>query len=144
MREASFEDRDLHLTGQGKDILIEVHLSATRSDAEEHALVLLAMGIGCAVVEDDSVFALLVSAPNAMSAREQLALVVRLACAMAVAEEGGAPVILDDALGHSDAGRLADLGRAIAAAGRACQVIVLTCAPDRYVHGPDARVVALR
>jgi membrane associated rhomboid family serine protease len=74
MREASFEERDLHLTGQGKDILIEVHLSATRSDAEEHALVLLAMGIGCTVVEDDSVFALLVSAPNAMSAREQLAL----------------------------------------------------------------------
>jgi len=74
IREARLEERDPHLRGQGKDTLIEVHLSATRSDAEEHALVLLAMGIGCTVAKDDSYFSLLVSAPNAMSAREQLAL----------------------------------------------------------------------
>ena len=44
----------------------------------------------------------------------------------------GAPVIIDDALGYSDAGRLARLGAAFSAAARNCQVIILTCAPERY------------
>jgi hypothetical protein len=76
-------------------------------------------------------------------AREQIALLARLACATLVADDGGAPVLLDDALGHSDAQRLAGLGRALAAAGRRCQVIVLTCDPERYRHVDGAQFIEL-
>lgn len=82
-------------------------------------------------------------------AREQLAVIGRLACAILVAPDGGgnggtgAPVIFDDALGYSDPGRLQSLGAAIATAGRRCQVIVLTCMPDRYAGVGSARVVRL-
>lgn len=76
-------------------------------------------------------------------AREQIALLARLACATLVAEDGGAPVLLDDALGHSDPARLEGLGRALSEAGRHCQVIVLTCDPARYRHVRGATLVAL-
>ena len=68
-------------------------------------------------------------------AREQLGVISRLACATIVSpEDGGAPVMIDDALGWSDPQRLQGMGAAIAAAGRQCQVIVLTCTPGRYSH----------
>ena len=76
-------------------------------------------------------------------AREQIALCARLACATLVAEDGGAPVLLDDALGHSDPQRLAGLGRALALAGRHCQILVLTCDPARYRHVEGAQLVPL-
>ncbi len=76
-------------------------------------------------------------------AREQIALLARLACATLVAEDGGAPVLLDDALGHSDPQRLEGLGRALAEAGQRCQIIVLTCDPARYRHVAGAQLVAL-
>ena len=60
-------------------------------------------------------------------AREQLGVLCRLACATIVSpEDGGAPVMIDDALGWSDPQRLQGMGAAIAAAGRQCQVVV-TC-----------------
>ena len=77
-------------------------------------------------------------------AREQIALLARLACATLVADDGGAPVLLDDALGHSDPQRLAGLGRALTLAGRRCQVIVLTCDPARYRHVEGAQFIELR
>jgi hypothetical protein len=78
-------------------------------------------------------------------AREQMALIGRLAAAslVAPAADGGAPVIIDDALGYSDAGRLEGLGAALAEAGKTCQVIVLTCMPERYSGIGSARVVRL-
>jgi hypothetical protein len=76
-------------------------------------------------------------------AREQLALLARLACATLVAEDGGAPVLLDDALGHSDPRRLEGLGRVLAEAGQRCQIIVLTCDPARYRHVAGAQLVEL-
>ena len=76
-------------------------------------------------------------------AREQVALLARLACARLVADEGGVPAILDDALGYSDPERLEALGRALAAAGRTGQVIVLTCVGDRYRRVPGARLVRI-
>ena len=78
-------------------------------------------------------------------AREQMALIGRLAAAslVAPAAHGGAPVIIDDALGYSDAGRLEGLGAALAEAGKTCQVIVLTCMPERYSGIGSARVVRL-
>ena len=67
-------------------------------------------------------------------AREQLATVVRLAIAGLTASDGsGVPVVLDDALGWSDPGRLEAMGSLLAQAGTSSQVILLTCVPDRYL-----------
>ena len=77
-------------------------------------------------------------------AREQLGVLSRLACATIVSPmDGGAPVMIDDALGWSDPQRLQGMGAAIAAAGKQCQVIVLTCTPGRYSHVGSAKVVSL-
>ena len=77
-------------------------------------------------------------------AREQLGVLCRLACATIVSpEDGGAPVMIDDALGWSDPQRLQGMGAAIAAAGKQCQVVVLTCTPGRYSHVGNAQVVSL-
>ncbi len=79
-----------------------------------------------------------------VGAREQIGVLSRLACAVIVSPDGGgAPVVLDDALGWSDPSRLARMGAAIATAGRECQVIVLTCTPGRYSHVGNAKVVNL-
>lgn len=79
-----------------------------------------------------------------VGAREQVGVLARLACAAIVSpDDGGAPVVLDDALGWSDPPRLARMGAAIAAAGRECQIIVLTCTPGRYSHVGNAKVVTL-
>ena len=79
-----------------------------------------------------------------VGAQEQLGVICRLACAAIVSDDdGGAPVVIDDALGWSDPTRLQAMGAAIAAAGKACQVIVLTCTPGRYAHVGDAQVVRL-
>jgi hypothetical protein len=76
-------------------------------------------------------------------AREQLGIITRLACAMTVAPDGGVPVILDDALGYSDPQRLDEMGAVLSVAARDCQIIILTCVPDRYRRVGAARVVAL-
>jgi len=56
---------------------------------------------------------------------------------MIVAQDEGVPVILDDALGHTDAARLDEMAALLALAGRTTQVVLLTCAPERY-RGIDA------
>ena len=82
-------------------------------------------------------------------AREQFAVLARLACAALVSPAaadgtpGGVPVIIDDALGYSDPGRLEALGAAFTAAGRDCQVIVLTCEPGRYRSIGGAKTMTL-
>jgi uncharacterized protein YhaN len=76
-------------------------------------------------------------------AREQLALLGRLACAQLVSGDEGAPVILDDTLGYSDPERLARLGAVLGAVGSSAQVIVLTCQPDRFASVGGAKVVRL-
>ena len=77
-------------------------------------------------------------------AREQLGVLSRLACAAIVSpDDNGAPVTIDDALGWSDPQRLQRMGAAIAAAGKQCQVIVLTCTPGRYSHVGNAEVISL-
>ena len=76
--------------------------------------------------------------------KEQLSLIARLACAMIVGKEGnGAPIILDDALGYTDPKRLKLMGAVLAKAGQACQIIILTCMPDRYKNVGDATVVRM-
>lgn len=77
-------------------------------------------------------------------ALEQLGVLSRLACAAIVSPDGGgAPVVIDDALGWSDPDRLKSMGAAIAAAGGQCQVIILTCTPGRYAHVGNAKTIRL-
>lgn len=75
--------------------------------------------------------------------REQLGILVRLAASVLVGSDGGAPLIIDDALGFSDPQRLETMGAAIAAAARETQIIVLTCFPGRFTHIGNARRVQL-
>ena len=78
-----------------------------------------------------------------IGAREQLGILARLAAARIVAEQGGVPLIIDDALGFSDPSRLETMGAAIAAAGKDCQIIILTCTPGRFAHVGSAEVVRI-
>ncbi|XOV85585.1 MAG: AAA family ATPase [bacterium] len=78
-----------------------------------------------------------------IGAKEQLAILMRLAAAQLVAQQNGIPLFIDDALGFSDPQKLNDMGAAIAAAGRTCQIIILTCAPGRYANVGNAKLIKL-
>jgi uncharacterized protein YhaN len=78
-----------------------------------------------------------------VGAREQLSLLARLACALLVDPEEGVPLLLDDALGHSDPGRLEAMAGVLSLAAARSQVVILTCSPDRFGAVPGARVVRL-
>jgi DNA repair exonuclease SbcCD ATPase subunit len=75
--------------------------------------------------------------------KEQIGILARLAVAQIVAKQGGVPLIIDDALGFSDPGRLESIGAAITAAGKESQIIILTCTPGRFSHVGSAEVVRL-
>ena len=77
-------------------------------------------------------------------AREQLALIGRVACASLAARDGaGAPLVLDDTLGFSDPERRRGISRVLSEATDGCQVIVLTCDPDRYRELEGADLIEL-
>ncbi len=78
-----------------------------------------------------------------VGAKEQLGILARLAAAQIVSKQGGVPLIIDDALGFSDPSRLETMGAAIAAAGKQCQIIILTSTPGRFTHVGSADVVKL-
>lgn len=75
--------------------------------------------------------------PNALSVgtRDQLATLFRLA----LAEQLGSVVVLDDQLVHSDPGRMEVLLSLLNRAATRTQVVVLTCRPDDYAS-PDPSV----
>lgn len=74
-------------------------------------------------------------------AKEQIGLLVRLAAAQIVSGDGGAPLVLDDALVATDDVRLEAIGNVLSVASQGMQTIVLTCSPDRYIHvGAEALV----
>ena len=75
--------------------------------------------------------------------KEQLSLMFRLACSMIVADEGGMPLIMDDALGYTDPERLRLMGAVLAKAAKECQIVIFTCVPDRYGNIGSAAVVSL-
>ncbi len=75
--------------------------------------------------------------------KEQLSLMFRLACSMIVAEEGGMPLIMDDALGYTDPERLRLMGAVLAKAAKECQIVIFTCVPDRYGNIGSAAIVSL-
>jgi len=77
-------------------------------------------------------------------AQEQLALICRLAVAQLVSDSGGAPVIIDDALGYADPVRLERLCAVLNHAGAHSQIVVLTCQPERFAAIGSAQVVQLR
>lgn len=77
-----------------------------------------------------------------VGAREQLALLGRLACATLLGDQGGL-LLFDDALGNTDPERLELVGAVLRMAGEHCQVVVLTCYPDRYRHVGGATRIAL-
>ena len=76
-------------------------------------------------------------------AREQLAVLIRLAAARLVADVDRVPIFLDDALGYADPDRLAGLGAAFGLAAEHAQLILLTCDPQRLRDLPGAQVIAL-
>ncbi|MBW9216749.1 AAA family ATPase [Mumia sp. zg.B53] len=76
-------------------------------------------------------------------AREQLAVLGRLACAQLVDPDEGAPVILDDTLGFSDPDRLERLAVVLNDVGRSAQVVLLTCQPRRFESVGGARTERL-
>lgn len=76
-------------------------------------------------------------------AKEQLGLLARLACATLVDAADGVPLILDDALGYTDPGRLASMAQVLGTSGGDAQIIVLTCTPDRYREVVGAKLIAV-
>lgn len=76
-------------------------------------------------------------------AKEQLGLLARLACATLVDAADGVPLILDDALGYTDPGRLASMAQVLGTSGGDAQIIVLTCTPDRYREVAGAKLIAV-
>jgi hypothetical protein len=69
-----------------------------------------------------------------VGAQEQLGIIARLACALTVDKTEGVPLVFDDTLGHTDPSRLEGMGAMLRLAGERCQIIVLTCTPDRFRH----------
>jgi membrane associated rhomboid family serine protease len=69
--------------------LIEVYRSSRRRDAEEHALVLAAVGINCTMQPLDGVVTLLVPTAEALKARQQLVQYARENRVHAVEEQDG-------------------------------------------------------
>lgn len=76
-------------------------------------------------------------------AKEQLGIVARLAGAALVAKEDSVPVVIDDALGFTDAGRLTRMAEVFDAVAGDGQVIILTCSPQRYADVRTARHIEL-
>ena len=71
-------------------------------------------------------------------AQEQIDVLLRLAVAGVMDGGGGAPVIIDDALGYSDPDRLRKMNNAFARAGEDSQILVLTCYPERFSRIADS------
>lgn len=74
-------------------------------------------------------------------AKEQLALVIRLAAASLVSPTEGVPIILDDTLGHTDDARLDLMAAVLNLVAKKAQIILITSASTRYTKIGDAHIV---
>ena len=76
-------------------------------------------------------------------AQEQIGLLTRLTVATLVGQGGGVPIILDDVLGFADDERAEGMRLALGSAGRDHQIIVFTCAPERFEGVARAKVLSM-
>jgi energy-coupling factor transporter ATP-binding protein EcfA2 len=122
-----------------------------RALVEKYAAGVFGSGVGISVAEDLTIGAKTAAGATvpfdqlSAGAREQLALLGRIACAELITppgaqDEGGVPLILDDALGHTDRQRLNELAAILDRAGTRVQIILLTHAPERFRIGGAHRV----
>lgn len=77
-------------------------------------------------------------------AKEQLALVSRLACARLISHQDSVPLFLDDALGHTDSSRRRDIATMLHTISDTQQVIVLTCDQSRFNSIPDVGSMSVK
>ena len=75
--------------------------------------------------------------------REQLGILLRVACARLVSKAGGVPLVLDDVLGWSDPHRLEQMGAVLGLAAEETQVVLLTCTPGRFARVSPATFISL-
>ncbi|WJY73089.1 AAA family ATPase [Corynebacterium auriscanis] len=76
-------------------------------------------------------------------AQEQIGLLTRLTVATLVGQGGGVPIILDDVLGFTDDDRAEGMRSALSTVGRDHQIIVFTCAPERFQGVARAKVLSM-
>ncbi|HIH37215.1 MAG TPA: hypothetical protein HA232_04845 [Methanocellales archaeon] len=76
-------------------------------------------------------------------AKEQIGLITKLACAMTVSKDDGVPLVIDDALGHTDSSRINSMATTIGIAGNDCQILLLTCQPNRYLEIGKVKTISL-
>ena len=123
-----------------------------RALVEKYAAAVFGSGVGIAVDEDLTISAKTTDGATvafdqlSAGAREQLALLGRIACAELITppgaqDVGGVPLILDDALGHTDRARLNQLAAILDRAGTRVQIILLTHAPERFRIGGACSVI---
>ncbi len=72
-----------------------------------------------------------------VGAREQLAVLARVACAMLVDAKDGVPLVFDDVLGYADPERTTAMNQVLAGVASRCQIVILTCNPTRFSHVLD-------
>lgn len=76
-------------------------------------------------------------------AQEQIAVLSRLAVADIIGGGEAVPIVIDDALGFSDAGRAQRMNLVLAQLAADHQIIVLTCDPSRFDSVPGAFAVSM-
>jgi uncharacterized protein YhaN len=76
-------------------------------------------------------------------AKEQLGIMLCLACADVVAPVCGIPLILDDPLSNTDPRRLRVMNSLLSLAGSKGQLILITCNPDKYAGIGNAKRVEM-
>lgn len=76
-------------------------------------------------------------------AKEQMAILTRFAIAQLLSKGGeqGVPVVVDDALGSTDAHRIQLMATLFAEVAKQSQVIVFTCEPSRYDRVPNSTLL---
>lgn len=80
---------------------------------------------------------------SSTGAKEQIAVLSRLACLTLVDPIDGVPLIADDAMGFSDAHRLPKVCHALGNAELPGQVIIVTCDPTRFSGVPNATWISM-
>ena len=76
-------------------------------------------------------------------AKEQLAILIRLALTQIVQVEEAFPVIMDDEFAHSDPNRIALMNNVFKDFGDQQQFILFTCYPDKFSSYKDVKVIEL-